>query len=181
MSESPVPIILYQVPLKLSTLDLTMNFVEVMARHDNVIGIKDSRGKLDLIGELVSRTGDDFQVLVGSGAILYGGLEVGAVGGILGLANMAAEECAAIYSAFRAGDSSQAGRIQEIVAPVHHAVVGAMGVPGVKFAVDLMGMSGGDPRSPLCPLVARDRDEVEKVLKAGGLLARHSCLGGQPD
>jgi 4-hydroxy-2-oxoglutarate aldolase len=168
--ESPAPIILYQVPLKLSTLDLSMNFVEVMARHDNVIGIKDSRGRLDLVGELVTRTGKDFQVLVGSGAILYGGLEVGAVGGILGVANMATEKCAALFSAFGLGNSSEAGRLQEEVAPVHDAVVGAMGVPGVKVAVDLVGMNGGDPRPPLRPLAERGRDKVEKVLKAAGLL-----------
>jgi dihydrodipicolinate synthase/N-acetylneuraminate lyase len=167
---SPAPIILYQVPLKLSTLDLSMNFVEIMARHENVIGIKDSRGKLDLVGELVSRTGKDFQVLVGSGAILYGGLEVGAVGGILGVANMAAEMCAAIYSSFGAGDSREAGRIQELVAPVHAAVVGGMGVPGVKVSVDLVGMKGGAPRAPLRPLADRGRDEIEKVLRAAGLL-----------
>jgi len=167
---SPVPIILYQVPLKLSTLDLTMNFVEVMARHDNVIGIKDSRGKLDLVGELVIRTGKDFQVLVGSGGILYGGLEVGAVGGILGVANMAVEQCAAIYSAFGAGDSGEAGRLQEVVAPVHNVVVGRLGVPGVKAALDMVGLKGGDPRPPLRPLADRGRDEVEKVLQVGGIL-----------
>ena len=87
------------------------------------------------------------------------------------MANMAVEACAAIYSAFGAGDSSEAGRLQEIVEPVHNVVVAAMGVSGVKAAVDLVGMKGGDPRPPLRPLADDGRDEVEKVLKTGGLLA----------
>ena len=80
---SPIPVILYQVPLRLSTLEFATSLVEDLSRIENVIGIKDSRGSLELVGELVVRTPDEFRVLVGSGAILYGALELGATGGIL--------------------------------------------------------------------------------------------------
>ena len=91
----------------------------------------------------MDRTPDAFQVLVGSGAALYGGLELGAVGGILGVANLAPGPAAAIHTAHKAGDSAEAGRIQEAVAPVHTEIVAAMGVPGVK--VDwICSASGGE-------------------------------------
>jgi 4-hydroxy-2-oxoglutarate aldolase len=67
---SPVPVLVYQVPLRMSSLDLPTGLVGELARHPNIHGIKDSRGKLDLVGELVEATPDDFQVLVGSGAHL---------------------------------------------------------------------------------------------------------------
>jgi len=73
---SPVPVLIYQVPLKLSTLDLPTGLVEELSKHPNIVGIKDSRGRLDLVGELVEHSSDDFAVLVGSGALLYGALEV---------------------------------------------------------------------------------------------------------
>ena len=168
---SPIPVILYQVPLRMSTLELSTNLVAGLAKVANVVGIKDSRGSLEIVGELVDRTPDTFQVLVGSGAALYGGLELGAVGGILGVANLAPGPSAAIHAAHKAGDSAEAGRIQEAVAPVHTEIVAAMGVPGVKVALDLLGLRGGDPRLPLRPLPDGKREDVASVLAGAGLEA----------
>jgi 4-hydroxy-2-oxoglutarate aldolase len=172
---SPVPVILYQVPLRMSTLEFTTSLVEDLSKIENVVGIKDSRGSLELVGEWVSRTPDDFQVLVGSGAILYGALELGATGGILGVANLAAGPSARIYSAFVDGDPAEAGRIQEVIAPVHTAIIGGLGVPGVKAALDLLGLRGGDPRPPLRALSEENRTKVSEVLATAGLAAAASA------
>ncbi len=168
---SPIPVILYQVPLRMSTLELSTNLVAGLAKIANVAGIKDSRGNLELVAELVDRTPDAFQVLVGSGAALYGSLEVGAAGGILGVANLAPGPAAAIHTAHAAGDSAEAGRVQETVAPVHKEIVAAMGVPGVKAGLDLLGLRGGDPRPPLHPLPDGMRESVASVLDHAGLEA----------
>ncbi len=168
---SPIPVILYQVPLRMSTLEFSTNLVAGLAKIDNVVGIKDSRGNLELVAELVDRTPDAFQVLVGSGAALYGSLEVGAAGGILGVANLAPGPAAAIHTAHAAGDSAEAGRLQETVAPVHDEIVAAMGVPGVKVGLDLLGLRGGDPRPPLQPLPDGMRESVASVLDHAGLEA----------
>lgn len=167
---SPIPVIVYQVPLHLSTLEYSTSLVVDLAGLDNVIGIKDSRGSLELVGEVVSRTPDDFQVLVGSGAILYGGLELGAVGGILAVANLVPGQSAAIHAAFLAGDSAESGRLQEVVGPLHREIVGGFGVPGVKAALDLLGLRGGDPRPPLRPLHDEGREQISKILDRAGLL-----------
>ena len=173
---SPVPVILYQVPLRMSTLEFSIKLVADLARVENVVGIKDSRGSLELVGELVDRTPDDFQVLVGSGAALYGGLELGAVGGILGVANLAAGPAAEIHAAYRAGDSGTAGRIQEVVAPVHNEIVAALGVPGVKVGLDLLSLRGGDPRPPLRPLQEEKRAAVASALERAGLKVMSSSV-----
>ena len=168
---SPIPVILYQVPLRMSTLEFSTNLVAGLAKIANVVGIKDSRGSLELVAELVDRTPDAFQVLVGSGAVLYAGLELGAVGGILAVANLAPGPSAAIHTAHRAGDWAEAGRMQEAVAPVHAEIVAAMGVPGVKAGLDLLGLRGGDPRLPLRPLSDQEGESVASVLDRAGLEA----------
>ncbi len=167
---SPVPVILYQVPLRFSTMDLPTGLVAELSGHSQVIGIKDSRGDLDLVGELVTQTADGFQVLVGSGAQVYASLEVGAVGGILGVANLAPAETVALHAAFVGGNHAEAGRLQKQVGPVHREVVGGYGVPGVKAGLDVLGHRGGDPRPPLRPLPDAQREEVYKVLRTAGLL-----------
>ena len=167
---SPVPVILYQVPLRMSTLDLPTGLVVELSRHPNVVGIKDSRGVLDLVADLADACDEDFDVLVGNGALLYAALEVGAVGGILGVANLAPAESARIVEAFRAGRSAEAGRLQERVGPLHNTVIGGMGVPGVKAALDLLDLHGGPPRPPLAPLPGTRSSEVRDALVRAGRL-----------
>ena len=167
---SPVPVIIYQVPLRMSTLDLPTGLIEELSQHPNITGIKDSRGKLDLVGELVEHSADDFQVLVGSGALLYGALETGATGGIVAVGLMATAEAAEISVAFGEGRTADAGRIQERIAPVHQQIVGGMGVPGVKAALDLLGLHGGDPRPPLEPATDARVEEIRGILATADLL-----------
>jgi 4-hydroxy-2-oxoglutarate aldolase len=169
--QSPVPVLVYQVPLRMSSLDLPTGLVGELSRHANVAGIKDSRGKLDLIGELVEGTADGFQVLVGSGAHLYAALEMGAVGGIVAVGLLATEAAAEISVAFREGRKADAGRVQERIAPVHQQIVAAMGVPGVKSALDLLGLHGGAPRPPLLPHPQARAGEIRSILATAELLA----------
>jgi len=166
---SPVPVLIYQVPLRLATLEFPTGLVGELSRHPNIVGIKDSRGKLELVGELVDNTADDFQVLVGSGAVLYGGLELGAVGGIVAVGLMAPAEAAELYHAYKGGRKAEAGRLQERIGPVHDGIVGAMGVPGVKAALDLLGLHGGAPRPPLAPVSEAKVAEIREVLAAADL------------
>ena len=168
---SPVPVLVYQVPLRLSTLDLPTGLIEELSQHPNIVGIKDSRGKLELVGELIEHSADDFQVLVGSGALLYGALETGATGGIVAVGLMAAQQAAEISVAFAAGRMAEAGRLQEQIAPVHQQIVGGMGVPGVKAALDLLGLHGGAPRPPLESASEARIEEIRGILAAADLMA----------
>jgi len=166
---SPVPVVLYAVPPRFSTVELAAGLVGELSRHPNIVGIKDSSGDLKTLAALSDVCDRSCTVLVGSGDALYGALEVGAKGGILAVALLAPEPTAAIHRAYAAGDTAQAGRLQERVVPVHRRIVGALGVPGVKAALDELGMHGGTPRSPLRPLRPKDREEVRTVLANAGL------------
>ncbi len=165
-----VPVIVYQVPTRFSTLDFPTGLIAELSEHENIIGIKDSRGSLEKVGELVTQTSRGFQVLVGSGSLLYASLEMGAVGGILGVANLAPAESADIHTLFVNGDRAGAGALQERVGPLHNAVVAGMGVAGVKYGLDVLGYHGGAPRAPLKPLAEGRRDAVIAQLDKAGVL-----------
>ncbi len=174
--ESPVPVILYQVPTRFSTLDFPTGLIAQLSQHEKIIGIKDSRGKLESVADLVTHTRRDFQVLVGSGALLYSSLEVGAVGGILGVANVAPRECVELCRRVAAGEMAAAGALQKPIGALHNALVGGMGVAGVKVALDLLGYRGGSPRRPLRPLPPERRAEVAECLDRAGI-ALHADSG----
>ena len=75
------------------------------------------------------------------------------MGGILGVANLAPARVGAalVHTRYMTGDRAGAGALQERIGPLHNAVVGGMGVAGVKRGLDLLGFHGGVPRPPLRP------------------------------
>jgi 4-hydroxy-2-oxoglutarate aldolase len=168
---SPVPVVLYAVPPRFSTVELPAGLVGELSHHPNIVGIKDSSGDLKTLAALADACGRRCAVLVGSGDSLYGALEVGARGGILAVALLDPRSCAALFRAYTDGDLARAGRLQERVTPVHRRVVAALGTSGVKAALDMKGMHGGAPRPPLKPIRPREAEQVRETLAAAGLLA----------
>jgi 4-hydroxy-2-oxoglutarate aldolase len=168
---SPLPVVLYHVPPRFSGVPLEPGLVAELVRHPNVVGIKDSTGDLANLARLADLCGDRGAVLVGSGSILYGALEAGAAGGILGVALLDPAGCAEIVRRFREGDHAGAGGAQERVDRLNRAVVGRLGVPGIKRALDMLGMAGGAPRPPLRPLPEREGRAVAAALEDAGLLS----------
>jgi 4-hydroxy-2-oxoglutarate aldolase len=167
---SPVPVILYQVPPRFSGVELEPGLVAEVARHPNIVGIKDSSGDLRVLGALIDACRGGCDVLAGSGAILYAALEMGAVGGILAVSLLMPHECAEVCRAFDEERFGEAGRLQERIAPLHKEVIAGMGVPGVKAALDSLGMHGGAPRPPIQPLRGRDAGRMADALAAAGIL-----------
>ena len=165
---SPVPVLLYHVP-KFVPVDLTPDLVGELVRHGNIVGIKDSSGDIQNLGALCEVCGDRADVLVGAGTHLYSGLEIGACGGIIAVGLLAAAEAVDLFDAFRAGRTNEAGRLQEVIGPLHKAVVGGTGVPGIKYGLELLGYVGGPPRPPLLPPDEGTRARVREALTHAGL------------
>ncbi|CAN5619959.1 dihydrodipicolinate synthase family protein [soil metagenome] len=166
---SPVPVMLYHIP-KYTKVTLEAGFVAELMRHPNVAGLKDSSGDIKRFADYTNACSTDCRLFVGNGALLYTALELGAAGGILGVANVAPALAAAVVRSFRAGDTQEAGRLQEKLTPLHREIVAAHGGAGCKAALDLMGWAGGSPRPPLRPLSERERQHVARVMQEAGLL-----------
>ena len=167
--QSPVPVVLYHFP-KFTHVEFEAGLVAELARHPNIVGLKDSSGDVKRFAAYTEAVPEGFRLLVGSGALLYTALELGAAGGICGVGLLAPAACASIVGEFAAGRPQRAGRLQSVVGPVHKAVVAPFGARGVKAALDLLGMHGGAPRPPLRPLDGRSLRQVEESLRAANLL-----------
>jgi dihydrodipicolinate synthase/N-acetylneuraminate lyase len=127
--------------------------------------IKPSSAAVTVVGKLKTRQKEvGFQVMVGAAHQLEPSLALGAVGAILALAGPAPTACYEIYAAFKDGDNALAREKQERVKLAAQRVVGELGVPGVKYAMDLNGYYGGPPRLPFLPLSGEQKVEIEKLM-----------------
>ena len=158
---SPLPVILYNIP-KYMHFALTSQLVSELAQHENIVGIKDSSGDLELLAGYIKAQSDDFAVLTGNGSTFKRALELGARGGILAVALFAASLSIEVFEA----KSQQA---QERLTPLAARIVGDMGVAGVKAALDRVALAGGPVRSPLLPLGTGELSEVTELLRVAEL------------
>jgi 4-hydroxy-2-oxoglutarate aldolase len=162
---SPIPVIIYNMP-KYMHFSIAAPVMHELARHENVIGTKDSSGKLETLASFLEVQSDTFSVLVGNGAVLQSGMERGARGGILTVSLFAPAATLEVYSAMERGDVDTARRLQERLTPVHARIVGELGIPAIKHAMDVAGLRGGAVRSPLQPLASELRAEVDALVQS---------------
>lgn len=160
---SPIPVLVYSIP-QFTGIEVPAELVARLAEHPNICGIKESWGKLPVVKEILAAAPKGFQTLVGSAAILEPSLKLGAVGAILALANVVPDLCVELYEAALAGNSARAEEIQKQIAPVAQKCVSELGIAGVKYAMDRLGMHGGQVRSPLVPLSDEKKAEVVAAL-----------------
>jgi 4-hydroxy-2-oxoglutarate aldolase len=166
---SPIPVLVYHIP-KYTKVTLEAGLVAELMRHPNIIGLKDSSGDVKRFADFTSACGtQSCRLFVGSGALLYTALELGAAGGIVAAGLIAPEWCAEVYAQFRAGNSAKAGQIQAKITPLHKEIVAAHGAVGLKAAIEEIGYVGGAPRPPLRPLPKKERQAVARVMQEAGL------------
>ncbi len=167
---SSLPVIVYSIP-RYVPVELAPELIGRLVEHDNIVGVKDSSGDLKTVAALVDGCAGNGAVLAGAGTLLYPALELGATGGVLGVAVLASAACVELVRAFRSGRTVEAGRLQERIGPLHKAIVGRGGIAAIKAALDRLGLYGGPPRPPLLPLTDRERARVDRALRAAGLLS----------
>jgi 4-hydroxy-2-oxoglutarate aldolase len=161
---STVPLVLYNIP-KYAHFALDPRMVARLARHANVIGIKDSSGDAESLRGYLDSQSDAFTVLTGSGSGFLPALAAGARGGILAVATFAAVTALRLFDAFRAGDNATAEQAQGVLAPLAKEIIAARGPAGVKVALDAVGLHGGPVRGPLPPLTGVEAEAVALMMR----------------
>ena len=160
---SPIPILLYSVPI-FTGVTLETPEIVALAQHPNIIGIKDSSGAMQRIVEVAAQAPKHFQILTGSAGVLHPALASGARGAILALASALPEKCVELFELFKNGRHAEAQTLQQHLALTSKAIVSEGGIAGVKYAMDLRGYHGGQPRLPLLPLADAKKEHIAQVI-----------------
>lgn len=164
-----IPVLLYNVP-KFTGINLSAGVLGILAKHPNIIGIKDSSGNVNQLGQYLNMVDSNFNILVGTAGALLGALTLGCKGGILALANIAPEKCVEIYDFVQKGKLQEARELQLRMIPVNNATTAVYGISGLKYAMDLLGYKGGETRFPLLPLKKEEEEKVKNILLEAELI-----------
>ena len=165
--DSPIPVLLYNNP-GVTGVTLSTAVVKEVSSHPNIVGMKDSSpGNLS---QYILSAKPGFSLLAGSANFFFTGLLMGAVGGVLSLADAFPEPCCQLYDLGIKGLLEEGRKLQMELLELNQKVSGKFGVAGVKAAMDLAGFYGGPPRAPLPPLTADEKKKLREDLIASGFL-----------
>lgn len=163
--QSPLPLLIYNMPNNTGGLDLGAELVLELAQHPRILGIKDSAGDIPKLAQIVAQAPAGFKVMAGSAGYLLPALQVGAVGAISALANIFPREVCHLQALFTSKALDEAERLQARLKPANTAVTATYSVAGLKAALEMIHGYGGVPRSPLLPLNDEESRYLSEVLQ----------------
>ncbi|MBN1977618.1 MAG: dihydrodipicolinate synthase family protein [Anaerolineae bacterium] len=167
-----LPLVLYDIPVT-TRMVISVEVVERLSHHPNVVGIKDSGGDVGHLAALLERLGDerpDFTVLVGASALAAQGLALGADGFVPSQGNLVPALCRALYDCAIAGDREAAEAHQrQLNALARLFVEGrslAQSLGALKAMMGALDLCGPDVLPPLLPPSLQEQEILQRQLLA---------------
>jgi len=164
LADQDFPVIMYNVPGRTGQ-NLPPDLVAELARHPDIVGIKEASGDIGQVSRIIEATLDeDFVVISGDDNITLPVLALGGAGVISVAANVEPARMVAMFESFCEGDLEEALDMHYALSPLFRAMFIDTNPIPVKKAVELRGMAGGPPRLPLDELDAEKTKKLAEVL-----------------
>ena len=162
---SPVPVLLYNYAA-FTGVNLSPCTIGRLAEHPNVVGLKETSTDGAQFVEIAAVVPPRFTIMAGSAPGVYAAMCAGATGAILAVACVRPALCLELFEHLRAQRFAAALACQQRLMPLARAVTTGFGIAGLKAAMDLTGMTGGDPRPPMGALTGEGREKIRAMLDA---------------
>lgn len=164
-----IPIIIYNIPGR-CIIDMSVETMAKLAKHPNIVGVKDATGDLDRPRQTREVIGEEFCQLSGNDGTATGFLAQGGVGCISVTANVAPHLCAQMHLAWCNGDLALMADLRDRLGPLHDGLFVEASPAPVKYAASRLGLCRDEVRLPLVKASERCRAIVDNALEHAGLL-----------
>lgn len=164
-----IPIIIYNVPSR-TGMNILPKTLKELCKFDNIVAVKEASGNISQIAQIKALCRDRLDIYSGNDDQIIPIMALGGIGVISVLANIIPAEVHKMCDLFINGSASEALKMQlDLLAITNSLFIETNPIP-VKTAMNLMGMSVGGLRLPLCDMADSNLEVLKKELKACGLL-----------
>ncbi|WNY27386.1 4-hydroxy-tetrahydrodipicolinate synthase [Methanolapillus ohkumae] len=165
-----IPIILYNVPSR-TGVDMAVFTIADLAKHENIIGIKEATGDMGKATEILHKTkDDDFILLSGDDVATLPLMSIGATGVISVIANILPQKMSQMVAAYQKGNLSEAVKIHYELAPLMKSLFIETNPVPIKTAARLSGHAAGPLRLPLVDMMPANLEILKNELKKAGVI-----------
>jgi 4-hydroxy-tetrahydrodipicolinate synthase len=167
---SPVPIILHNAPER-TGVDLLPETTGFLAKHPNIIGIKDGNKKLDHLAKILYLTRDeDFYVFTGKDTTAYPLISFGGAGTFTVAGNIIPGVMKELTALALQESLGEAEFLHYKYYEFFEACRFESNPMAAKMALNLMGLPAGGHRSPLTPLSEGKTKILKEIMQGLGLI-----------
>lgn len=165
-----IPVVLYNNP-GTTGVDIKPALVARLAEIDNIRCIKESSSDLTRITTIRRLTNDTMTVFSGWESLTFQSLLAGADGWFSGMTNLCPRESVQLFDlAVEKKDVAKARELFDRIFPLCEFMCAKSHVRVAHAALPLLGIPVGPPRRPLRQLGAEDKAELERLMRACGVL-----------
>lgn len=164
------PIILYSVQPR-TNVNIEPDTMAVLAKLDNVVGVKEASGNVSQVASIIDRVASDFLVLSGDDAVTLPVIALGGHGIISVVGNQIPGPMSQLAALANAGDFAGARAIQKKYQRLFEANFWEPNPIPVKASLAMMGLCEAVWRLPMIPPSDGLKVKLEAILKEVGLLA----------
>jgi 2-dehydro-3-deoxy-D-pentonate aldolase len=169
--QSALPVFLYNIPQN-AHQEFSVETVTRLAEVTNVIGIKNSNGRIEYVSALaaIKKRRPNFSLLVGNEELMLPAMRAGADGCVCGGANLFPSLFVQLFEAISSGSFEEAERLQELVSKIAEMIY-TVGAPstsylrGMKAALAELGICKNALAEPLHPFESSDLEELRTRLR----------------
>ena len=161
----PVPVILYNVPDRTAS-NLTSSTTLTLAKHQNIIGIKEASRNIEQAMEIVNAIPEDFFLTSGDDMFTVPLMSIGAVGVISVLANGFPSIFSQLVKACSANDFKSASLLVFKLLDINPIMYEESNPVGIKGVLSQLSICGYHTRMPILPPSARLQKKIEIALKS---------------
>lgn len=144
------PLILYNVPSR-TGFHLTMEHYRALAKHPNIVGVKEASGDLEQFETLCAECGDDLDVYTGNDSQTVAAMRLGAKGVISVYSNLEPHTVLELYRHCIEGDYRHAESMRCAHLEKMRALFLEINPIPVKYLLAQRGLCKPEYRLPLCP------------------------------
>ncbi len=166
---STKPCILYNVPSR-TGCNLLPETAAVLAKHPNIVAIKEACGNISQVAKLASLVGDEMDIYSGNDDQIVPILSLGGKGVISVLSNIMPKETSEMCKKYLSGDVKGAMEMQLKYVPLIDALFSEVNPIPVKAAASKMGYGENYLRLPLTPMDEAKAEKMYGLMREQGLI-----------
>ena len=163
------PIVIYNVPTRTSC-NVTLPVYRELAKHENIVAVKEASGNVSAVAELICECGDDLDVYSGNDDQTLPLLALGGAGVISVVSNLIPKEMRMLCRAWFDGNVAECRALHEKYLRLMKMMFCEVNPIPVKTALCLMGQCLGELRLPLCEPEQKSLELIKKALDDHALI-----------
>jgi 4-hydroxy-tetrahydrodipicolinate synthase len=159
-----LPIIMYNIPSR-AVVEMSWETIARLSQFENIVGVKEASGKMDLVAQTISNAKPDFYVWSGNDNDTFAVMAMGGYGVVGVTTHLTGMQYKRMIDLILADKIKEAAEIHRKLVPLVNTMFSVPSPAPIKVALNYVGFKVGKPRLPLVPPTEKETEKIIAELK----------------